>query len=367
MPATTDLTRPRVCQFAIGEQVGSADILVGVAERIGAPVVDSIQGLVENRGLTDFTFALNTGRAAIGKVGFIAAPNDGDTVTISDGTTSRIYEFDSNGAVTGARIPVPLGSTRLQAMRNLRSAINATPARGLLTFSTTGPTDTQVVTIGDGFVVKTFEFDSNATVTAGNISVDISSGTAAGIATALIAAINAVSNFGVTAYSGGSGVVGLQNDLSGTVGNVAITETGSNLAITTNMTGGLAAPTLVAYDFQSDPDIPILGLRNAVAGTAGNVTLTESTSSARLSVASPYGGMAGGTGAAKNIVVNGSAVASVIVKPHARVVFTIPISLSDVQDFYNFTATPAAGTQAFGNLTLSYFFGDISRRNAYVY
>lgn len=93
------------------------------------------------------------------------------------------------------------------------------------------PADTGIVTIGD----KVYEFDSNATVTAGRITVTIG-GSAALTAAALIAAINANKpTIPVTASAdpvdaSGSRVI-LTADRVGSNGNMVLTEAATNLTV----------------------------------------------------------------------------------------------------------------------------------------
>lgn len=82
------------------------------------------------------------GAYATGTVTLLAQPNDADTVTISDGTTSKIFEFDTAVAATGSIVFTGL------------------------------PTDGQTVIINDGFVARTFEFDS-ATAATGSITIAV--------------------------------------------------------------------------------------------------------------------------------------------------------------------------------------------------
>ncbi|MCF6228615.1 MAG: flagellar hook-basal body complex protein, partial [Planctomycetes bacterium] len=51
---------------------------------------------------------------------------DGDTVTLTDGFTTFVFEFDNNSAVAGANISVALGATSTETAENLAAAIGAT-------------------------------------------------------------------------------------------------------------------------------------------------------------------------------------------------------------------------------------------------
>ena len=52
-------------------------------------------------------------------------PADGDTISLSDGINTYVFEFDNNSAVTGGNILVTIGSNSLNTMVNLVAAINA--------------------------------------------------------------------------------------------------------------------------------------------------------------------------------------------------------------------------------------------------
>jgi hypothetical protein len=101
------------------------------------------------------------------------------------------------------------------------------------------PADTETVTIGN----KVYEFDNNAAVTAGRVSVTIG-GSAAATAANLITAINANKPTpGVTAYADpiDNLTVRLEADAVGSDGNMALAETmagAGNEVSAANMTGG---------------------------------------------------------------------------------------------------------------------------------
>lgn len=96
-------------------------------------------------------------------------------------------------------------------------------AAGFAYFGGTTFVDGEVCVVGN----KTYEFDDDAAVEAGNVLVDISSGTAAGIAAAFLAAVNANKPTpGVTAVIDPKSnvMVHLVADARGTAGNMAVTE-----------------------------------------------------------------------------------------------------------------------------------------------
>lgn len=103
--------------------------------------------------------------------------------------------------------------------------VNAVAATGTLTF-TGAVSDGETVTIGD----DVYEFDTDASVTSGNILVDVSGGaTASDAVTALVAAITASDTQGVGAADGTGDTVDLTADTKGTAANsIATTETCAN-------------------------------------------------------------------------------------------------------------------------------------------
>lgn len=98
-------------------------------------------------------------------------------------------------------------------------------ATGTLTFTST-TSDTETVTIG----TRVYEFDTDSTVTSGNVSVDISGGNSASQSvTALVAAINGDSDAVVYAHDGAGDTVVVNAITPGTAGNsLASTQTCAN-------------------------------------------------------------------------------------------------------------------------------------------
>jgi hypothetical protein len=75
--------------------------------------------------LTGGGFGADASTKAAGYVEFSAQPGDGDTVTVTDGTTSKTFEFDSDALITPGRVQVAIGSGIENSIENLWSAINA--------------------------------------------------------------------------------------------------------------------------------------------------------------------------------------------------------------------------------------------------
>lgn len=99
--------------------------------------------------------------------------------------------------------------------------VNAVAAVGTLTL-TGSVSDGEVVVIGD----DTYEFDTNASVTEGNILVDVSGGaTASAAVTALVAAITASGTEPVSALDGDGDTVVVTADVAGTAAESIVTTT----------------------------------------------------------------------------------------------------------------------------------------------
>ena len=127
--------RPHVHRFLIGEQVGSSDTHVVTVERRDMPRIDTIYGMVENKGTSDFTFSANTGRRATATITLSEAArlDDADTVIVNDSVNSAVtFEFDNNATVTGGNVAVTIGGSALADAYALAGAINARNAAGVL-------------------------------------------------------------------------------------------------------------------------------------------------------------------------------------------------------------------------------------------
>lgn len=115
--------------------------------------------------------------------------------------------------------------------------VNAVNAIGTLTF-TGVVSDGETVTIG----ARVYEFDTDSSVTGGNIAVDVSGGaTAAEAVTALVAAITADGTATVTAVDGADDTVVVTAKIAGTAANAtATTKTCANASWgTVTLAGGV--------------------------------------------------------------------------------------------------------------------------------
>lgn len=186
-------------------------------------------------------------------------PSDGDVTLTGTNLTSvspniTTVTFTGEGAVTLTQTEITdaggtVSATSIVVPASLFPATEAATG-SITTIVGADLVDGETFTLDDGTNPATiFEFDSNSSVTAGNVAVTFAGGdTATQVRDAIIAAINGVvGGLAITASPGGAAVVSLVNDALGTDGNVAITDTVADASFThTGMSGGggaLAAST----------------------------------------------------------------------------------------------------------------------------
>lgn len=168
---------------------------------------------------------------ATGQVRLLGAqPADGNTIVISDGVNPAVtFEFDSNASVVqnATLRQVVIGADVYATMANLISAINSAPTLDIAAVAS--------------HVSKTFEFDSNNTITNGNVGVLIGATAAASLLN-LISAINAQTSVPLTAANTTVTVpaLSLTQTLLGADGNSLVSKVGANIAVT-GLTGGVDA------------------------------------------------------------------------------------------------------------------------------
>lgn len=192
--------------------------------------------------------------------------SDGDTVTVG----AHTYEFDTNGIVVSGNIRVDVsgGATAPAAVTALVAAMADTghAAKGFLTFSGV-VSDGELVTIG----ADIFEFDTNSSVTAGHIAVDVSGGaTAPDAVTALVSAITASATEPISAADVTGDVVRVTYDTVGTAGNAigSTTDCANGAWAAATLLGGVAvgAKLVSAIDGAGDT----VEVTAEEQGTAGN-------------------------------------------------------------------------------------------------
>lgn len=288
--------------------------------------------VIINDGFVARTFEFDAATAATGSVTIaVGNASDGDQVTLIDAAgRTVIFEFDNNAALTGD-VAVAIGVDEDASTANLVQAINdhatlditAVDAGSGVTNLTQGTVgvagNTTITETGSDISAVSFTSGEDlAAGTPGNIAVLIGADAAA-CATNLAAAVNAQTGYRITAVVA-TATVNLTNDVPGTQGNVSIVEgltnatatgmsggtntgvTGSNIAVTIGATAAESATNLrAAINAQATYNIdavevltganPVVNLTNSVESAAGNVTITESTSAARMTVTGMSGGV----------------------------------------------------------------------------
>lgn len=279
------------------------------------------------------TFEYDVAAKATGTLVLGGQPTDGDTFVIGDGSISVTFEFDSNNSVvqSGVLRKVQIGATVGDTLANLFNAINAAPSFNVSALSITGGTTVNLtndnygvagnVAITEPVNVSTFLSDTGMSggddlvVAGSNAPIVIGSSTAVSVQNT-IDAINGVGvALAITATQGAGTTISLVNDATGTLGNVAIIETTTNMT-STGMTGGTSAgvvPGNVAVAIGASSSVTAQNLRTAInaqtfnvtasgtgttvlatndsVGAAGNVSITEVDAGGNITVS----GMAGGT------------------------------------------------------------------------
>lgn len=144
--------------------------------------------------------------------------------------------------------------------------------------------DGNTVTISDGAVAITFEFDDDDSVSSGNTPVEFA--TSGGTSAAnLLTAINAAAiGITATATEPASATINLSNDTPGAAGNVTITKVGAPITVT-GMAGGLDAVDLYTIQEALDdmtvtanPPAVTLTTASGTAASSGDNTLVAAPS-----------------------------------------------------------------------------------------
>lgn len=332
--------------------------------------------VIINDGFIARTFEFDTATAATGSVTIaVGNANDGEQVTLIDSAgRTVIFEFDNNAALTGD-VAVQVGAANTDSAENLTQAINNHPTLDItavnagagvvnLTQGTVGTAGNTTIT-ETGTDISAVSFTSGedlAAGTAGNVAVLIGADGNA-CATNLAAAVEAQTGFRISA-SATTGTVNLTNDVPGAAGNVAIVEgltnatatgmsggtdtgvTGSNIAVTIGTTAAASATNLrAAINAQSNFNIdavedltganPVVNLTNSVETAAGNVTILESTSAARITVAGMSGGVTPAFGSSIDVLAVSAATPgswgdAVRVTVQASTLFGAPVGNFDI-------------------------------------
>lgn len=283
------------------------------------------------------TFEYDTAAYATGTLVLAGQPADADTFVVSDGSVAVTFEFDSDSSVVeGPTLrQVVIGATVGDTLTNLQNAINNAGftfaiTAGAPTGGDTVPlTNDNLGTAGNQAITEPVNVSGNLsstgmlggddlTVTGGNVGVVIGA-TAEESRDNLLQAINAIgAGLLITGTANGTDTIDLANDNVGVAGNVAITNSLTNVA-ETGMSGGADAGVgggNIAVAVGASAAATALNLRNAINaqsfdvsasisgatvlltntvlnGASGNVAITESDAGANITVL----GMANGSNA----------------------------------------------------------------------
>lgn len=201
----------------------------------------------------------------------------GPTRTDDYGIASAAVQLRGGNQFSYMRIATSSARQAAIGVPGVTGGSPAVKATGTLTFSNSAlPADGDVVVIDDGPTTVTFEFDSNGAITTvGGIAVAIDANTSLPMATRvantvqnLLAAINyrnsqiTPSAFTVKASLTSTYVIGLVNTTAGTAGNASITTTSSPITVA-GMAGGAAAVTGVS-------NASVLTIKGRYTGSYGN-------------------------------------------------------------------------------------------------
>lgn len=199
---------------------------------------------------------------AAGTVDFTGQPADGDSIQLNDGVNPAVtFEFDSNSSVVQSSTlrQAVIGGSTATTVTNLINAINGAPTLGITAAPGTG---TQVLVAND------------VAGTAGNQAI-----------------VDSATNLTTTGLSGGlaGGTVSGSN-IAVSIGATA-TDTANNLRIAIEAQHSLAASAVTAI-IETAASVPTVRVTNTAAnGADANVTITESTSGARITPTGFAGGI----------------------------------------------------------------------------
>lgn len=244
-----------VCEAAIlralneNPSLVTADLLAGKAASLGALLTSAQAAGGEDKAFC-VTGTISKSTAATGSVVVSGLPTDGQTVTIGDGTLTKVFEFDDGTAGTGTLtftgVPADTGTVTLgdgttsKVFEFDTGVLGVASTGGVVTIGAVpldGNTVTLTTSTDAGATSTTFEFNTTLGVTGSNKAV-LTGSTAAEAATELIAAINATGSYasngstGYTASSGGSGVVNIVRTATG-AGSETISKTSGTLQVET--------------------------------------------------------------------------------------------------------------------------------------
>lgn len=220
--------------MAAAPGVGVDNITVKVYTNI-AGVLDRMQSILFDEGAALVGYADPEGKYIADNVQDALTEVKGlyDTLITDLGDVGQFVLRDGSRTLTG------------QWELNERTSVTIAPAAAVGSFVLSDqPADGDYVTIGDGNISQTLEFDDDASVTSGNITVAIGA-TLSDTIDNFVAAVNS-SPLAVRAGSSGS-TVNLTNEIPYALGNVALITSGADIDSVAGMAGGVDGSFSAAY------------------------------------------------------------------------------------------------------------------------
>lgn len=225
----------------------------------------------------DITFGTIGGVASTGNIDLTAQATDGDTVTVSDGTTAIVFEFTSGGGAAGTNVEVDKGASATTAIAAFIVAFNAqsfniTAAAGA--GDSADLTNDNFGTVGD---VAITEFDQGTVITLtgmiGGMGVQDLSGNVIAAAINTVALVSSDTTRPAASTIDGVTIAGFDNDRIDVLFNDDMIEAeAENLASWT-----VEAPIGTAFDL-----------------TGATIDYTPATRTASITLANGIPGAAGG-------------------------------------------------------------------------
>lgn len=277
------------------------------ASTAGSPA-SVVERYYSDNNEVSFVFGLSNqtvgvGFQAIGSIQTIhgAEISDGEFFTLDDGVNPAVtFEFDSGGGVSGSNEAVAFtaGDDADTIKLAIINAVNTSSAplaisgsdlgsgvKATGSITTIDPGDIlegETFTLNDGInPAVIFEFDTDASVSGSNVAVDISAAADSDdVKDAIITAVTGAT-IDITASDGGTGIVNLENDFEGFLGNQTITENVANLSFeVSGMSGGVS---------------PVVLLQNNNFGVSGNNAIINGVASAGFVPSGMSGGLDDGS------------------------------------------------------------------------
>lgn len=213
-----DVNPPALLSIVPG--AGNTAVLTFTEEVKRMETADQLANVPVNGTRIVLTDASDPGVAATGSVTFTGLPQDGDSVTISDGTDSVTFEFDNDTSATGT--PISIGIDAAANAANLLAAVNSDAFN--ITATTVGAPEVVTLTndnLGLAGNATIIEVDSGDVIDLVDMAGGVDPGTATFTATASTAAAASGSpfqadvTFGVQPAAGDSILIIGTTDLAG--------------------------------------------------------------------------------------------------------------------------------------------------------